>query len=98
MAGDEQVHHLLNAVDGLPVTDMAATWAVVDMRPGGTARSANRPAGGYFPTALADGLATALFLTDPERLAQHFDFACVTIRTDRVATRSRHFPGTLFTG
>lgn len=97
-AGDEQVHHLLNAVDGLPVTDMAATWAVVDMRPGGTARSANRPAGGYFPTALADGLATALFLTDPERLAQHFDFACVTIRTDRVATRSRHFPGTLFTG
>ena len=97
-AGGEQVHHLLNAVDGLPVADMAATWAVVDAHSSEPGRSSTRPDGGYFPTALADGLATALFLTDPERLAQHFDFACVTIRTDRVATRSRHFPGTLFTG
>ena len=92
------MHHLLNAVDGLPVADMAATWAVVDAHPGEPGRSSTRPDGGYFPTALADGLATALFLTDPERLAQHFDFDCVTIRADRVATCSRHFPGTLFTG
>lgn len=45
------IHHLLNAIDGLPVQQTEATWVAV--------RSASF--GGY-PTAVADGLATALFV------------------------------------
>ena len=50
-----RLHHLLNAADGLPANDVAATWVYAD---------AALP----YPTALADGVATALFTTPPNRL------------------------------
>ena len=54
-AAGHRLHHLLNAVDGLPANDVAATWVYAD---------AALP----YPTALADGVATALFTTPPNRL------------------------------
>ena len=50
-----------------------------------------------FPTALADGLATACFVTAPDELARAFDFECAAVHADRTAIMSRHFPGNFFT-
>lgn len=83
-ANGDEVHHLLNAIDGQPVQDVAATWVTVNATP-------------HYPTALADGLATALFVTNPNQLACHFRFECIVLNADRTALASRHFPGTLFT-
>ncbi|WP_327398276.1 FAD:protein FMN transferase [Streptomyces phaeochromogenes] len=47
--------------------------------------------------ALADGLATALFFTEPQRLAESFDFTYVRVRSDGRAELSPDFPGELFT-
>lgn len=48
-------------------------------------------------TALhADGLATALFLTDPEVLEEHFDFRWVRVLASGVVQRSANFEGALF--
>lgn len=46
--------------------------------------------------AVADGLATALFLIDPPALASGFDFAFVRMRSDGHLEASAHFPGDLF--
>ena len=46
--------------------------------------------------AVADGLATALFLTDPDRLARHFTFAYVRLLADGRAQLSTNFDGELF--
>ncbi|MFI2315369.1 hypothetical protein AMK17_30990 [Streptomyces sp. CB00072] len=46
--------------------------------------------------ACADGLATALFFTGADRLAQSFDFTCVRVRSDGRAEISPDFPGELF--
>lgn len=81
-----QLHHLLNAVDGRPVRDVAASWVYVPS-------AAGRP----YPTALADGLATACFVTAPDKLARAFDFECAAVHADRTAIMSRHFPGNFFT-
>lgn len=51
------IHHLLNAIDGLPVQQTEAAWVAV--------QSASF---GDYPTAVADGLATALFVADPNEL------------------------------
>lgn len=84
-----KIHHLLNAIDGLPVQQTEATWVYV---PGPTdGQAVGTPAG--HPTALADGLATALFTTGPEALSRTFPFACATLDTDRHATISSGFPG-----
>ncbi|SCD80719.1 thiamine biosynthesis lipoprotein [Streptomyces sp. BpilaLS-43] len=48
-------------------------------------------------TALADGLATALFFTEPRRLLDSFDFTYVRMRFDGRAEASPDFPGELFT-
>ncbi|MEV4033559.1 FAD:protein FMN transferase [Streptomyces umbrinus] len=48
-------------------------------------------------TALADGLATALFFTDAPRLAETFQFAYVRMHADGRADRSSNFAGELFT-
>ena len=80
------LHHLLNAVDGRPVRDVAASWVYVPS-------AAGRP----YPTALADGLATACFVTAPDELARAFDFECAAVHADRTAIMSRHFPGNFFT-
>lgn len=82
-AAGHRLHHLLNAIDGLPVDDVAATWVAV------------RP-DREFPTAMADGLATALFTTPAAQLRRHFDFQCAILNADRTAAQSPGFPGTFF--
>jgi thiamine biosynthesis lipoprotein len=48
-------------------------------------------------TALvADGLATALFFVDPQKLQADFDFACCVVYDDSTARCSPNFPGELF--
>ena len=79
------IHHLLNAIDGLPVQQTEAAWAAV--------RSASF---GDYPTAVADGLATALFVADPNELSSTFAFDCATLDVDRHATISAGFPGRFF--
>ena len=79
------IHHLLNAVDGLPAQQMEATWIAV--------RSTSVA---DYPTAVADGLATALFVADPNELRSVFVFDCATLDADRHATISAGFPGRFF--
>ncbi|MCI1219796.1 MAG: FAD:protein FMN transferase [Bifidobacterium sp.] len=92
-ANGMQLHHLLNAIDGRPVNDVAATWVYV-----GADRSfdANSPSISY-PTAFADGLATALFVTEPQWLASIAGFSCAQLLADRRMVASHDFPGTFFT-
>ena len=49
-----------------------------------------------YPTAVADGLATALFVADPNELNNTFAFDCATLDADRHATISAGFPGRFF--
>ena len=79
------IHHLLNAIDGLPVQQTEAAWVAV--------QSASF---GDYPTAVADGLATALFVADPNELRSVFVFDCATLDADRHATISAGFPGRFF--
>lgn len=83
----QQVHHLINALDGRPVDEVAATWVSV------TAKTSRQP----LPTATADGLATALFTAPPAKLRTYFDFECALLYADRTAAQSAAFPGTFFT-
>jgi thiamine biosynthesis lipoprotein len=46
--------------------------------------------------AVADGLATALFVTAPRQLAPSFRFSCVRLRTDGRAEISPDFTGEIF--
>ncbi|TPF93980.1 FAD:protein FMN transferase [Bifidobacterium sp. UTBIF-78] len=73
-----RLHHLLNAIDGLPVNDVAATWVAAPC------------------TALADGLATALFVTPATHLRAHFHFECAVLNADHTAAQSPDFPGSFF--
>lgn len=76
------LHHILDALTGRPVEDVAATWVVADS------------------CAVADGLATALFCTEPALLAQSFPFECVVLSSRGQASVSRGFrdlPGQIFT-
>lgn len=86
--GDSQeglivLHHILNAIDGLPANQILATW-VVDQE-------------ACIPTARADGLATALFLVEPDTVAQDFHYSCAIMDKNRYAFRSDGFPGWFFT-
>ena len=78
-----RLHHLLNAIDGMPADSVAAAWAYV-------------PQQAAFPCATADGLATALFVTPPDRLRARFRFECAFIDADGMLHASRNFPATLF--
>ncbi|WP_169172923.1 FAD:protein FMN transferase [Bifidobacterium oedipodis] len=84
----QQVHHLINALDGQPVDEVTATWVSVTPQTG-----RQQP----FPTATADGLATALFTTSPARLRAYFDFECALLYADHTAAQSAAFPGAFFT-
>ncbi len=78
-----RLHHLLNAIDGMPADSVAAAWAYV-------------PQQAASPCATADGLATALFVTPPDRLRARFRFECAFIDADGMLHASRNFPATLF--
>lgn len=81
-AAGHQLHHLLNAIDGVPVNSVAATWV-----------AATPPS---LATAQADGLATALFTTPAAQLRAHFPFECAILTADRSAAQSPDFPGSFF--
>ena len=114
------IHHLLNAIDGLPAQQTEATWVAVRTNPSSpcsqprisgwnfrhfnpatgmnsentTSDSAPTLAG--FPTAMADGLATSLFVADSNELSHVFTFDCAVLDADRHATVSTNFPGHFF--
>ena len=83
-----EVHHLLNALNGEPANGIAASWTYVD--------ASHQSPFDTYPTALADGLATALFVTEPNQLRRAFAFEAAAMRPDRSAWHSRNFPGQLF--
>lgn len=68
-----------------PAQQMEATWITVQ------STSVTD-----YPTAVADGLATALFVADPNELNNTFAFDCATLDADRHATISAGFPGRFF--
>ena len=82
-AWGEGLHHLLDAVTGLPVGGagaVIASWAVA-----GDCMS-------------ADALATALFLAEPQALADAgFAYEFALLRADGSAAVSRGLPGGFFT-
>ncbi|RSX50030.1 ApbE family [Bifidobacterium callimiconis] len=80
-----EAHHLLNALDGLPANDVRASWVLFD-------GADSEP----YPTMVADGLATALFVTSAARLAESCDFQCAIITEERILAKSRSFPGQFF--
>ena len=113
IAAEREVHHLVNAIDGRPVEEVAAAWVTADegeATSGASAGPATGPSSGqgdgaaimpasapaWGAAALADGLATALFVTAPERLARRFAFECAVLRADRTLLVSRGFPGVPF--
>lgn len=107
-AAGHQLHHLLNALDGRPVNDIAATWTFVETTMHGMRASSDgfpstphqpTPIGDMaarYPTALADGLATALFAASPARLRAHAPYEAAILRADRTAAVTHGFPGELF--
>jgi thiamine biosynthesis lipoprotein len=94
------MHHLINAIDGMPVNEVAATWvcnaAPLAEKAVQQASSANEDDLMNFPTALADGISTALFVCDPQTLIQAFSFECAMVMSDRTALLSQHFPGSFY--
>lgn len=130
MAG-HRLHHLINAIDGRPVDNIAATWTFVETTTHGIRASSDGPcptppthpampnprrqgvdSDGLpstihqptpigdmairYPTALADGLATALFVASPDRLRAHAPYEAAILRADRTAAITHDFPGGLF--
>ncbi|WP_243390206.1 FAD:protein FMN transferase [Bifidobacterium margollesii] len=92
-----EVHHLLDARDGRPASEVKATWVHVPTKSTGSSDEQH-------PTALADGLATALFVTDPAILADRFTnaagtlrFQCALMQADRTVAASSNFPADFFT-
>lgn len=69
---------------------------IVDPRTGSPAREVIATWVIASSTALADGLATALFFTGAHQLAKTFHFSYVRMYADGRAERSRDFPGELF--
>lgn len=80
-----EAHHLLNAIEGLPADEVHASWVLLD-------GNAHEP----YPTMVADGLATALFVTSAAALAESFEFQCALVTADRVVAESSGFPGHFF--
>ncbi|QJU55824.1 FAD:protein FMN transferase [Herbiconiux sp. KACC 21604] len=69
---------------------------ILDARSGNPAREVIATWVVAADTALADGLATALFFTGAHELAKTFHFSYVRMYADGRAERSRDFPGELF--
>lgn len=83
------IHHLLNAINGLPAQQTEASWAYVPA-------NATPDIARDYPAAVADGLATALFVSDATQLQRTFDFAYATLNESRQIAASRNFPAELF--
>ncbi|AVG23374.1 flavin transferase [Pontimonas salivibrio] len=72
------VHHILDALTGLPTSTIRASWVVAA------------------ECAVADGLATALFVVKPEVLEEYFSFQWAIIDGHGVLTHSTDFPGEVY--
>lgn len=72
------VHHILDALTGLPTSTIRASWVVAE------------------DCAVADGLATALFVAEPRALEEYFSFQWAIIDGGGVLTHSADFPGEVF--
>lgn len=124
-----RLHHLLNAIDGLPVNDVEASWVSVNLEKAHDNSQSGQPHNRHAlhhqtsnsheqdrephnrrsqddlsgieqnqcPTATADGIATALFVCDPAKLASAFGFDCAVLYADGRAAMSKGFPGEFFT-
>ncbi|MGG7136002.1 FAD:protein FMN transferase [Bifidobacterium catenulatum] len=101
------IHHLLNAIDGLPAQQTEASWTYVPsssqyLNNSHDTANAAEPANATlslaqnYPTAVADGLATALFVSDAAQLQSTFNFACATLNESRQIAASNDFPAELF--
>ncbi|WP_165776717.1 FAD:protein FMN transferase [Bifidobacterium simiarum] len=102
-----------NASPGNAKPDNASTGASIDnAKPDNAKRGNDDPIAANsaidiasrFPTALADGLATSLFVADPSALAEAFSsddgapmFQCALMLPDRTAGASAAFPARFFT-
>ena len=101
------IHHLLNAIDGLPAQQTEASWTYVpssaqylnnphDIANAVEPANATLSLAQNYPTAVADGLATALFVSDAAQLQSTFNFACATLNESRQISASNDFPTELF--
>lgn len=101
------IHHLLNAIDGLPAQQTEASWTYVPsssqyLNISHDTDNATEPANATlslaqnYPTAVADGLATALFVSDAAQLQSTFNFTCATLNESRQIAASNDFPAELF--
>lgn len=101
------IHHLLNAIDGLPAQQTEASWTYVlsssqylnnshDTANAAEPANATLSLAQNYPTAVADGLATALFVSDAAQLQSTFNFACATLNESRQIAASNDFPAELF--
>lgn len=109
-AAGHELHHLLNAIDGMPVRDIAASWAFVPADWGRADAPIATALAAAYPTAFADGVATALFVMNPGALAAGVGsyaevpqpraapaFDCLTLDGRRHAMMSAGFPAELYT-
>jgi FAD:protein FMN transferase len=71
---------------------------IVDARTGSPARGIAATWVTAEKALVADGLATALFFTDPAALSSRFSFEWSVMTDQRVAVKSSLFPGSLFYG
>ena len=79
--------HLINALDGIPACDLCASWAYIP------AKTCD------FPTAYADALATALFVSqesDLQKIVQTTSAEFAVIMPNRTARKTRDFPAHFF--
>ncbi|MDO4913486.1 MAG: FAD:protein FMN transferase [Bifidobacteriaceae bacterium] len=59
LASGQKVHHILNAIDGLPSKQTAATWVYINEE-------------NTYATMFADGLSTALFVDDAHQIVNEY--------------------------
>lgn len=99
------IHHLLNAIDGLPAQQTEASWAYIPCNPqhfnklhhtADKSANATPDIARDYPAAVADALATALFVSEVAQLQRTFDFAYATLNESRQIAASRNFPAELF--
>lgn len=79
-----RMNHIVNAINAAAADNVIATWALVENQ--------------QFSTAWADGVATALFLCNPQKLyakLPHLEFEFFQFFTDRSAAFSPGFPATI---
>lgn len=79
--------HLINALDGAPAQKLSASWAYIP------AKTCD------FPTAYADALATALFVSQEknlQKIVQTISAEFAVIMPNRTARKTRDFPAHFF--